>query len=114
PVEMGWFELDEYIASKRKLGIDMTKWEVEKMSKISYSLITLVLILLAIPLSTGRVRSSTSVNFGVSVGISFVYYLLIIMFKNWGAVGTLNVVVASWSPNFIFGAIGITLLKFTK
>ena len=114
PVEMGWFELDEYIASKSKLGIDMTKWEVEKMSKVSYSLITLVLILLAIPLSTGRVRSSTSVNFGISVGISFVYYLLIIMFKNWGAVGTLNVVVASWTPNFIFGVIGITLLKFTK
>ncbi|MDA3837567.1 MAG: LPS export ABC transporter permease LptG [Candidatus Delongbacteria bacterium] len=114
PVEMGWFELDEYISSKRKLGIDMTKWEVEKMSKISYSLITLVLILLAIPLSTGRVRSSTSVSFGISVGISFIYYLLIIMFKNWGAVGTLNVVIASWTPDIIFGSIGILLLKFTK
>ncbi|NOR45503.1 MAG: LptF/LptG family permease [Candidatus Delongbacteria bacterium] len=114
PVEMGWFELDEYISSKRKLGIDMTKWEVEKMSKISYSLITLVLILLAIPLSTGRVRSSTSVSFGISIGIAFVYYLLIIMFKNWGAVGTLDVAVAAWTPNVIFGTIGILLLKFTK
>lgn len=114
PVEMGWFELDEYIVSKRKLGIDMTKWEVEKMSKISYSLITLVLILLAIPLSTGRVRSSTSVSFGISIGIAFIYYLLIIMFKNWGAVGTLDVAVAAWTPNIIFGTIGILLLKFTK
>lgn len=114
PVEMGWFELDEYIKSKKKLGVDMTKWEVEKMSKVSYSLITLVLILLAIPLSTGRIRSSTSVNFGISVGISFVYYLLIIMFKNWGAVGTLNIIVASWTPNLIFGSIGIIMLKFTK
>ncbi len=114
PIEMGYFELDEYITKKKELGADMTKWEVEKMSKMSYSAITLILILIAIPLSTGRARSATSVNFGISVGIAFVYYLLIIMFKNWGAVGQLNVIVSSWAPNIIFGMAGLFLIRRAK
>lgn len=114
PVEMGYFELKEYIAKRKSFGTDMTKWEVEKMSKVSYSAITLVLILIAIPLSTGRARSAASVNFGISVGMAFIYYLLIIMFKNWGAVGQLNVTVASWGPNLIFGLFGIYLIKRAK
>ncbi|MBU4486540.1 MAG: LPS export ABC transporter permease LptG [Candidatus Delongbacteria bacterium] len=114
PIEMGYFELKEYIEKKKNLGADMTKWEVEKMSKLSYSVISLILILIAIPLSTGRGRSSTSVNFGISVGIAFVYYLLIIMFKNWGAVGQINVPISAWTPNIIFGLIGIYLIRRAK
>ena len=111
PIEMGYFELDEYIQKKKELGADMTKWEVEKTSKMSYSVITLILILIAIPLSTGRARSAASVNFGISVGIAFVYYLLIIMFKNWGAVGQLNAVMSAWAPNVIFGIMGLILIR---
>ncbi|MGD9708142.1 MAG: LPS export ABC transporter permease LptG [Candidatus Delongbacteria bacterium] len=114
PIEMGFFELSEYIEKKERLGADMTKWKVEKYSKISYSLINLVLILIAIPLGTGRARSAASVNFGISVGIAFIYYLLIIMFKNWGAVGQVNVLVSAWAPNMIFGIIGIYMIKRAK
>ena len=114
PVEMGYFELKEYIAKRKSFGTDMTKWEVERMSKISYSVIILVLILIAIPLGTGRARSATSVNFGISVGMAFVYYLLIIMFKNWGAVGQINVTAAAWGPNIIFGLFGVYLIKRAK
>lgn len=114
PIEMGYFELKEYIAKRKSFGTDMTKWDVEKMSKISYSAITLVLILIAIPLGTGRARSAASVNFGISVGMAFIYYLLIIMFKNWGAVGQINVIVASWAPNVLFGLFGIYLIKRAK
>jgi len=114
PIEMGYFELDEYIEKKKSFGVDMTKWEVEKTSKVSYSVINLILILIAIPLSTGRSRSSTSVNFGISVGIAFVYYLLIIVFKNWGAVGLINPFIAAWAPNIIFGIAGIFLIVRAK
>ncbi|HQO10437.1 MAG TPA: LPS export ABC transporter permease LptG [Clostridiales bacterium] len=111
PIEMGYFELNEYIEKKKELGADMTKWEVEKLSKVSYSAITLILILIAIPMSTGRARSATSVNFGISVGIAFVYYLLIIMFKNWGAVGQIDPLTAAWAPNLIFGIMGLFLIR---
>jgi lipopolysaccharide export system permease protein len=114
PIEMGYFELGEYIAKKKSLGADMLKWEVEKYSKVSYSAITLVLILIAIPLGTGRARSAASVNFGISVGIAFVYYLLIIMFKNWGAVGQINLPVSAWAPNIIFGILGMWLIWRAK
>ncbi len=114
PIEMGFFELSEYIEKKKKLGAEMTKWEVEKYSKISYSVINLVLILIAIPLGTGRARSAVSVNFGISVGIAFIYYLLIIMFKNWGSVGQLGVTVSAWAPNIIFGLTGLYLIRRAK
>jgi lipopolysaccharide export system permease protein len=114
PIEMGFVELGEYITKKKELGADMTKWEVERASKMSYSVITLILILIAIPLSTGRARSAVSVNFGISVGIAFLYYLLIIMFKNWGAVGQLNVIVSAWAPNIIFGIMGLFLIRRAK
>ncbi len=114
PIEMGFFELGEYIEKKQKLGADMTKWEVERHSKISYSVINLVLMLIAIPLGTGRARSAASVNFGISVGIAFIYYLLIIMFKNWGAVGQINMILSAWIPNFIFGLIGIYMIRRAK
>jgi lipopolysaccharide export system permease protein len=114
PIEMGYFELGEYISKKKSLGADMLKWEVERASKISSSAITLVLILIAIPLGTGRARSAVSVNFGISVGIAFVYYLLIIMFKNWGAVGQVSLAVSAWSPNLIFGLLGSWLIWRAK
>ena len=102
PIEMGYFDLTDYIDKKKKMGIDMDKWEVEKYSKISYSGITFILLLIAIPFSTGRVRSSGSVNFGIAFLFAFFYYLLIVMFKNWGAVGAIMPEIAAWVPNIIF------------
>ena len=63
-IEMGYKQLGDYIKKNKDLGLDTTKWQVERMSKLSDSAITIVMILIAIPFSTGRVRSSSSVAFG--------------------------------------------------
>ncbi len=114
PVEMGYFELGDYIAKRKSFGTETLKWEVERLSKISYSAITLVLILIAIPLGTGKARSASSVNFGISVAVAFIYYVFIIMFKNWGAVGQIPPLLSAWFPNIIFGLFGIYLIRRAK
>ena len=113
-VEMGYAQLGEYIKKNRSLGLDTTKWEVERLSKLSDSAITIVMILIAIPFSTGRVRSSSSVAFGVSVLFAFVYYLVMIMFKTWGMEGGMDMYLASWGPNIIFFFIAIYLFATAK
>ena len=114
PVEMGYFELEDYIARRKSSGIETLKWEVEKLSKISYSAITLILIMIAIPLGTGKARSASSVNFGISVAVAFIYYVFIIMFKNWGAVGQIPPLISAWAPNIIFGLFGVYLIRRAK
>lgn len=114
PVEMGFFDLNHYIEKKRLMGIDVLKWEVEKQAKLAYALVTFVMILIAIPLSTSKVRSSASVNFGVSIGFAFCFYLIIIMFKNWGMVGDMPVLVAAWGPNAIFLLIAAYFFRYAK
>ncbi|MBN1968550.1 MAG: LPS export ABC transporter permease LptG [Candidatus Delongbacteria bacterium] len=109
PIELGYFELKEFIKKKEEIGIDMTKWHVELHSKVAYSSVTLVMILIAVPLSAGRVRASASVNFGISILTAFTFYLIIIMFKNWGMAGDLDPLVAAWSPNLMFVLFSIYL-----
>ncbi|PID30206.1 MAG: hypothetical protein CR982_01495 [Candidatus Cloacimonadota bacterium] len=112
PRELGYFELKEFIVKKEAIGIDMTKWKVELLSKVAYSSINFVMLLIALPLSAGRVRSSASVNFGLSVLTAFTLYLIIIMFKNWGMVGDIPPIIAAWSPNIIFT--GVAAYLFIK
>jgi len=114
PIEMGWFDLKKDIEKKRRMGIDVLKWEVEKQSKMAYALVTFIMILIGIPLSTAKVRASASVNFGVSVAFAFCFYLIIIMFKNWGMVGTLPVMVAAWGSDLIFLLIAIYYFRYAK
>lgn len=102
PEELSFFELGKYIKRKKKLGVDVLKWEVEYHSKPAYCMITLLMILFGIKFSTGRIRSASSVNVGMAVGFAFVYYLIIILFKNWGSAGTFSPILASWMPNIFF------------
>lgn len=114
PIEMSWFELTDYINKKQDAGIDVLKWEVEKHSKVSYSAATLVMLLIGLPLSAGRVRSSVSLNFSVTFTIAFSYYIMIILFKNWGMVGAFDPLASAWIPNVLFLIISAYLFAKVK
>ncbi len=114
PIEMGWFELRDYINKKEKLGVKMVKWEVEMNAKIAYSAVIVIMLLIGIPFSTGSLRSSASINFGLSVAIAFIFYLIIIVFKNWGQVGDIPPLVAAWTPNMIFLTFALILFYRSK
>ena len=50
-------------------------------------------------------------GFGLSILIIFLYYIVSFSFSSLGVIGSLNPIIAAWSPVFIFSAGGLFLLK---
>jgi lipopolysaccharide export system permease protein len=77
--------------------------------KIAFPLINFVVVLIGASLSTRIRRGGMAIGFGVSLLISFVYYCALRAGQSLGHGGALPPLLAAWSANLIFGAIGLTL-----
>lgn len=108
PETMGEWELLRAINRHHALGINTARWEVVFHSRLSFFLISVVFLLLALPLSLKYRRSGTVGRDTVFVATLCLSYWLAYNFSvNLGNMGKVNPVVASWTPSliFLFGAI---------
>jgi len=102
--EMGFGELKDYIRILRQDGYRTTAYEVDLYAKISYGIISLIMVFIGIPsaLHGGR-RGSVAVSIGVSLVIGFVYWLAFSVGLSFGNAGLIPPVWAAWAANIIFG-----------
>jgi lipopolysaccharide export LptBFGC system permease protein LptF len=66
--------------------------------------------LLGLGLSLGSKKEARSAAFGLSIGVIFVYYVIIRLGEQAGDNGLLAPLVAVWAANAVLGAAGVTLL----
>ena len=109
--EMSLRELYKEIQEMTLEGKDTLKHRVEFHQKISYPFISIVLALLAIPLSLRSSRHG-GVLFcvGVNLAMGFVFSFLYAMGVSLGFGGFFSPLFAAWGPFILFSALGIYLL----
>jgi len=115
PEEMSYEELNHFIGELRAIGADVRKWLVERYLKISFPFVNFIIVLLGAPLASRKRRGGMGLNFGFSLLVSFVYFIIIRTGQVFGYQGVLSPILAAWMGNLIFLSLGIfTLLRVRK
>ena len=109
--EMSLRELYKEIQEMTLEGKDTLKYRVEFHQKISYPFISIVLALLAIPLSLRSSRHG-GVLFcvGINLAMGFVFSFLYAMGVSLGFGGFFSPLFAAWGPFILFSSLGFYLL----
>ena len=108
--ELTWVELRDAIAEKQASGDPANVERVEFQRKFAIPFACLVFAALGVPLGIQPTRAVHSRGFSLSLGLIFLYYLLLTFGQNLGERGTLPPIVAVWLPNAVLAAVGAFLL----
>jgi lipopolysaccharide export system permease protein len=103
------------IGELQQIGGDARKWIVDLNLKIAMPFANFIVVLLGAPLASRKKRGGAGFNFGISLMISFIYFILIRTGQVLGHQGTLTPILAAWLGNLVFISIGLyTLLSVRK
>jgi LPS export ABC transporter permease LptG/LPS export ABC transporter permease LptF len=111
--ELTMGELSQRVRELRAQGKPKTesaRYEVEWHKKLAIPTACFVFGLLGLGLSLGSKKEARSAAFGLSIGVIFVYYVLIRLGEQAGDNGLMAPLVAVWAANAVLGAAGVTLL----
>ncbi len=108
--QMNFLQLDTYISDLSHRGIPTTNLQVQFYRKFSMPLFGLIMAALAVPFGfmVGNRGAMTAV--GVSLGIALSYLAVNTLFEKLGNVNQLPPTMAAWSPDVVFGLVGLYFL----
>jgi len=109
PRDTGFFELIELIKLKKLMGQDTARDRVELYLKISHPFINFILVIIGIPLAASPKRSGGAVGLGISLIISFLYFVILRAGQSFGYTHALPPALAASIGNLIFLTVGIVL-----
>jgi lipopolysaccharide export system permease protein len=112
--EMSAAELGDLIGTVGPSGRDTQREEVEYHFKYSMPLACLVFALCAAPISFRLARHGSFVGVVVAVLIVFLYNGVRSWTLAFGLAGSLHPILAGWTPDVIFAALGMWLLTSTR
>jgi lipopolysaccharide export system permease protein len=111
PETMSYHELGKYIYKLETEGVPTTEYKVQRIAKLSFPLINVLVILIAFPFALIPARSgSLTVSFLAGVSIGFGYYFVHAISVALGAAELLPIYVSAWSANILFLIIGSYLI----
>ncbi len=109
--EMSIDDIREKMEKRRSLGQDITSQEVELHKRYAIPFSCLVFGLLGVPLGIQPRRSGRSYGFVLSLLILLAYYVSLNASEIFAIKKTIPPFLAGWSPNLLFGSLGIYLLS---
>jgi len=109
PRDTRFFELLEMIEMKKWMKQDIAKDKVELYLKISFPFINFIIVILGIPLAANPRRSGGSVGFGLSIIISFIYFVILRAGQSFGYNQNLPPLLAATIGNILFLIVGLAM-----
>jgi lipopolysaccharide export system permease protein len=110
--EMTLGELQRYIKREKLKGAEeIVYYEMEKNNRIASPFSTLIMTLIGVSLSSRKLRGGIGMHLGLGILLTFAFILFMRITTVFATVGELPPYLAAWIPNFIFGAIGLYLLR---
>ncbi len=104
-------ELEHYIARMKAAGADTKAYEVKLHSRLSLSLIPIVMCFLAVPFSlSNRREGGVARDLALCLVVTFFYWLFYSVSLSLGTSGALPPRLAAWLPSSIFVALAATLI----
>ncbi len=114
PRQINFFQLAKRIRQQKDLGEAVFKDEVELYWKITYPLANFIIVLIGAPLAANPRRSGPAVGFGISIIISFIFFVIIRLGQSLGNSGKLPPLLAASIGDIIFLIIGMILMLKSK
>lgn len=111
PDEMSIKELKEQIDIMKSQYVDTRKIETELYQRFTIPMASLMFALIGAPLGIQPNRSSSSIGFGISIIIIFIYYTLMTLAGAIGQGSFIPPVVAVWIPNIVTFIVGCYLIR---
>lgn len=108
--EMNSRELKQQVAAEKNSGEDARQDEMVLQEKYAMPAASLIAVFMALPLAARFGRHGRGVGALVTVAAMVVYYLLMAATNAMGKNGIMPTWLAAWSPNILFGSIGLMLL----
>ncbi len=109
PAELAAHELQELIMVREHTGGDTRRLQVYLHFKYSIPLACLVFTLIAAPLAHRYARLGTYVGVVIAILVVFLYNGVRSWTLAFGLAGTLPPTVAGWTPDVLFGVLGVIL-----
>ena len=107
---MSFWELRDYIGQLEAAGFQIRKYLVELYSKLSFPLVNLVMVLVAIPFALQSPRGGRLVGIGLAIVIMAGYLVVHYVALAFARADLLPPLIAAWTANVIFVGIGVSLL----
>jgi lipopolysaccharide export system permease protein len=109
--EMNFTELWDYVRRLKMSGYEAARYEVDLYSKLSFPLSSLLMVLIATPLSLQKVRSGgIGKGIALAVLIAFIYWGLVSVGTALGRSGALPPLGAAWIANVLFASASLAIL----
>jgi len=105
--QMNWRQLGDYIQGLRQAGFDTARLSVQWQKKFAFPLIAAIIVFLGAPFAFLTGTRGAVGGLAVAVGVAFVYWATAALFEAMGSVGQLPPLLAAWSPDAIFGFLGV-------
>jgi len=107
---MSFWELRDYIVQLEAAGFQIRKYLVELYSKLSFPLVNLVMVLVAIPFALQSPRGGRLFGIGLAIIIMAGYLVVHYVALAFARADLLPPLIAAWTANVIFMGIGVSLL----
>lgn len=107
--DMNIRQLREHVALTLDSGGDPTTARVDIQYNLAYPVINIVVVLIGLVLASGHRKTTIASGFGLTLLISFAYYLFMNFGKALGHNGTLSPLVAAWAGNVFFGLVFLVM-----
>ena len=105
-------ELKEYIEELQLQGAEDIKiYYIEKYKRIALPISTLILTLIAVVISSRKVRGGLGVHLSMGFGLCFSYILFMQISTQFAIGGSMNALLAVWLPNIVFTLIAVYLYR---
>jgi lipopolysaccharide export system permease protein len=110
PEEMNARELMAYLTRLRASGARIANYLVDLHLKFSFPLINIIVVMIGAAVATRLRMQSAALGFGLSIGISFLFYSFMRAGQALGHSGVLPAYLAAWMGDMVFGSIGLVMM----
>jgi lipopolysaccharide export system permease protein len=108
---MNFMELRRFIENEKIKGSPKVKfYEVDKHKRMAFPFATLVLMFIAVSLSSQKLRGGIGLQLALGIIISFSFIVIMQVSTVFATFGTLEPWVAVWIPNFLFSILAAVLI----
>ncbi|MBE3072216.1 MAG: LptF/LptG family permease, partial [Acidobacteria bacterium] len=107
---MTYAQLRRHIGELAAGGFNVVPLSVQLQRKLSFPLVAVVMMLIAIPFAVTTGRRGALYGVGVGIALAITYWVMGNIFAAVGSGGLLAPMLAAWAPNLLFGAVAAYLL----
>jgi lipopolysaccharide export system permease protein len=106
---MSYRELRDYVTRLEAAGYQVRKYLVELYAKLSFPLVNLIMVLVAVPFAVHSPRSGRLFGVGLAIVIMAGYLVVHYTAVSFARAELLPPALAAWTANIVFAGIGISL-----